>query len=271
MVERTIIDCTMICSGYELAHQPEVRLVIFIYLSNIWECLVQGDLISVPLYVYSQTLWLSLVLHWPLTLAMSTPVISTPGEPPQTPSREGEWGQRQWTLPGCTQGGQLSCCFSCRENHSPTGDSNVCTTLTSAWPCPQASHILPPSPSSITHSPTPPPPPPPPPLPPSSGPETKNHFRENHHRIRQIQSRRKQREEEEEVKPVHIKSDKYDHVQPKVTVYMQVWHMWLVCSTQSFTCHSLVSSTLGPSRFHLPHTSPLLLSPHTHLMYLYPN
>ena len=56
----------------------------------------------------------------------------------------------------------------------------------------------------------------------SSGPETKNHFRENHHRIRQIQSRRRQREEEEEVKPVHIKSDKYDHVLPKVTVHMQV-------------------------------------------------
>ena len=57
-----------------------------------------------------------------------------------------------------------------------------------------------------------------------SGPETKNHSRENYRRIRQIQEKRKQREEEvaKPVKPVYIKSDKYDHVQPKVTVYKQV-------------------------------------------------
>ena len=64
------------------------------------------------------------------------------------------------------------------------------------------------------------PPLPPPPFP---GSEPKNHGRENLRRIREIQSKAHERREGviKPVKPV-IRNEKYQHIQAKVTVHMQV-------------------------------------------------
>lgn len=56
-----------------------------------------------------------------------------------------------------------------------------------------------------------------------TGPDPKSHAKENLRRIRQIQAKAKLKQEEasKPVKPVY-KPTKYEQIQPKVTVHMQV-------------------------------------------------
>ena len=56
------------------------------------------------------------------------------------------------------------------------------------------------------------------------------------------------------MKPIHIKSDKYDHVQPKVTVHMQVWLM-----------AGLLQTVTHMSLYSFQHSRPLTAPPPSHL------
>ena len=75
-----------------------------------------------------------------------------------------------------------------------------------------------------------------------TGQDPKNFARENLRRIRkiQVQSKIKQGESSKPMKVVH-KSDKYDHIQPKVTLHLQVFTS-IICVLRQWICYLLVSS-----------------------------